>query len=349
MATISLLVLLYSFVAAEANTGTGTGCYNVETHQCDCTVSESTCHARGGTWTDTCRSCDSTTNEQHPDCQRQYSWGCFDEASHACECTVSEKTCEAAAGKTWTHELVEWRLSISEAEDATWSHQCFDCDVDAETSAAGRPTGFVVALLVLLSGFFLADANTGTGTGCYDVETHRCDCTVTETQCLARQGHWTDTCRSCDATTNEQHPDCQRQYSWGCFDEASHACQCTVSERACDAAAGKTWTHECNLYEGACALDFPDATWSHQCFECEEDAVQKDEAASDDGGVGVAVAVSRLFFSNGLLGGIRFRHSRCGCCMHWYNSPQFNQSDVVVGLAVPGSAPSVAATPKEVA
>jgi len=31
-----------------------------------------------------------------------------------------------------------------------------------------------------------------------------------------------------------------------------------------------------------------------------------------------------------------------------YNSPQFNQSDVVVGLAVPGSAPSPAATPKEV-
>ncbi|CAE7558859.1 unnamed protein product, partial [Symbiodinium sp. CCMP2456] len=87
-----------------ANTGTGTGCYNVETHQCDCAVSESTCHARGGTWTDTCRSCDSTTNEQHPQCQRQYSWGCFDEASHACQCTVSEQTCEAAAGKTWTHE-----------------------------------------------------------------------------------------------------------------------------------------------------------------------------------------------------------------------------------------------------
>jgi len=251
--------------------------------------------------------------------------------------------------------------------------------VDAETSAAGRPTGFVVALLALLSGFFLADANTGTGTGCYDTETHRCDCTVTETVCLARQGHWTDTCRSCDATTNEQHPDCQRQYSWGCFDEASHACECTVSERACDAAAGKTWTHECwscchgsawgcfvpgngpesgchcNLYEGACALDFPDATWSHQCFECEEDAVQKDGgAAVDDGGVGVAVAVSVSVTVVVIAACI-------GIYCLWakmmkpkpvnepYNSRQFNQSDVVVGLAVPGSAPSPAATPKEVA
>eukprot|EP00439_Symbiodinium_sp_Y106_P052085 s2119_g6.t4 len=402
---LALLVLLYGFFAAEANTGSGTGCYNVETHQCDCTVSESTCHARGGTWTDTCRSCDSTTNEQHPQCQRQYSWGCFNEASHACECTVSERTCEAAAGKTWTHEcwscchgsswgcfvpgngpesgchcnLHETSCSL-DFPDATWSHQCFDCDVDAETSAAGRPTGFVVALLALLSGFFLADANTGTGTGCYDTETHRCDCTVTETVCLARQGHWTDTCRSCDATTNEQHPDCQRQYSWGCFDEASHACECTVSERACDAAAGKTWTHECwSCCHGSawgcfvpgngpeftpCSANSPgspkklelqkpnssirsgsiwegslkDATWSHQCFECEEDSVQKDvEAAMDDGGVGLAVAVSVSVTVVVIAACI-------GIYCLWakmikpkpvnepYNSPQFNQSLDVGGI-----------------
>ncbi|CAE7242059.1 ytbE, partial [Symbiodinium necroappetens] len=162
------------------------------------------------------------------------------------------------------------------------------------------------------------------------------------------------------------------QYSWGCFDEASHACQCTVSERACDTAAGKFWAHECwscchgsawgcfvpgngpesgchcNLYEGACALDFPDATWSHQCFECEEDSVQKDaEAAMDDGGVGVAVAVSVSVTVVVIAACI-------GIYCLWakmrkpkpvnepYNSPQFNQSDVVVGLAVSGSAPSPA-------
>eukprot|EP00439_Symbiodinium_sp_Y106_P079377 s2299_g18.t1 len=68
-----------------------------------------------------------------------------------------------------------------------------------------------------------------------------------------------------------------------------------------------------NLYEGACALDFPDATWSHQCFECEEDAVQKDVgAAVDDGGVGVAVAVSLD------VGGILLQRvilaRTCSCC-----------------------------------
>ena len=98
----------------------------------------------------------------------------------------------------------------------------------------------MVSLLVLLASFFLTEA----GTGCYNVETHKCDCSTTESQCHAQQGAWTDGCRSCDAVTNEQHPECQKQYSWGCFDEASHACQCTVSERACDLADNKSWTHE---------------------------------------------------------------------------------------------------------
>ena len=387
------------------------GCYEHAAHQCDCLVSEAGCTAKGTghTWTSGCTSCasqgscyDMTSHEiscdvpetscsspnmwyapgyvsprsgcchcrasckepadnctySDTEAQTQRSWGCYDSSTHACDCDTTEAECSGS-----------------------WTQSCRSCNGEMSTSSAGRPRGFVIALLVLLCRFFAAEANTGTGAGCYDIETHRCDCTVTETECLARQGHWTDTCRSCDSTTNEQHPDCQRQYSWGCFDEASHACQCTVSERACDTAAGKFWTHECwscchgsawgcfvpgngpesgchcNLYEGACALDFPDATWSHQCFECEEDSVQKDvEAAVDDGGVGVAVAVSVSVTVVVIAACI-------GTYCLWakmrkpkpvnepYNSPQFNQSDVVVGLAVPGSAQSQApaATPKEVA
>ena len=385
------------------------GCYEHAAHQCDCLVSEAGCTAKGAghTWTSGCTSCasqgscyDMTSHEiscdvpqtscsspnmwyapgyvsprsgcchcrasckepadncsySDAEAQTQRNWGCYDSSTNACDCDTTEAECSGS-----------------------WTQSCRSCNGEVSTSSAGRPRGFVVALLVLLYSFFAAEANTGTG--CYDIETHRCDCTVTETECLAQQGHWTDTCRSCDSTTNEQHPDCQRQYSWGCFDEASHACQCTVSERACDTAAGKFWTHECwscchgsawgcfvpgngpesgchcNLYEGACALDFPDATWSHQCFECEEDSVQKDaEAAMDDGGVGVAVAVSVSVTVVVIAACI-------GIYCLWakmrkpkpvnepYNSPQFNQSDVVVGLAVSGSAPSPApaATPKEVA
>ena len=76
----------------------------------------------------------------------------------------------------------------------------------------------------------------------------------------------------------------------------------------------------------------------------------------DDGGVGVAVAVSVSVTVVVIAACI-------GIYCLWakmrkpkpvnepYNSPQFNQSDVVVGLAVSGSAPSPApaATPKEVA
>ncbi|OLQ13994.1 hypothetical protein AK812_SmicGene1942 [Symbiodinium microadriaticum] len=376
------------------------GCYEHAAHQCDCLVSEAGCTAKGAghTWTSGCTSCasqgscyDMTSHEiscdvpetscsspnmwyapgyvsprsgcchcrasckepadncsySDAEAQTQRNWGCYDSSTNACDCDTTEAECSGS-----------------------WTQSCRSCNGEVSTSSAGRPRGFVVALLVLLYSFFAAEANTGTG--CYDIETHRCDCTVTETECLAQQGHWTDTCRSCDSTTNEQHPDCQRQYSWGCFDEASHACQCTVSERACDTAAGKFWTHECwscchgsawgcfvpgngpesgchcNLYEGACALDFPDATWSHQCFECEEDSVQKDaEAAMDDGGVGVAVAVSVSVTVVVIAACI-------GIYCLWakmrkpkpvnepYNSPQFNQSDVVVGLAVSGSAPSPA-------
>ena len=49
----------------------------------------------------------------------------------------------------------------------------------------------------------------------------------------------------------------------------------------------------CHHYEGACTLDFLDATWSYQCFECKEDAAQHDvKGVAYDQGVGVAVAVS---------------------------------------------------------
>ena len=254
------------------------GCYEHAAHQCDCFVSEAGCTAKGAghTWTSGCNSCasqgscydmtshaiscdvpemscsspnmwytpgyvsprsgcchcrasckDPADNCTYSDAEAetQGNWGCYDSSTNACECDTTEAECSGS-----------------------WTQSCRSCNGEMSTSSAGRPTGtrgFVIALLVLLYSFVAAEANTGTGTGCYNVETHQCDCTVSESTCHARGGTWTDTCRSCDSTTNEQHPDCQRQYSWGCFDEASHACECTVSEKTCEAAAGKTWTHEC--------------------------------------------------------------------------------------------------------
>ena len=141
----------------------------------------------------------------------------------------------------------------------------------------------------------IVHVHAGSGIGCYDVQQHKCDCTVTEAACHSQGGTWTDSCRTCDSATNVQHPTCQKSYSWGCFVEASHDCDCKVSERVCGETSGKQWTHECwscchtsswGCYvpgdgaesgchcdisnEGACKLAFPDATWSHQCHACSD-------------------------------------------------------------------------------
>ncbi|CAE7341451.1 unnamed protein product [Symbiodinium natans] len=375
------------------------GCYDASVHRCDCAQSEVGCAAKGAdhTWTSGCRSCASqgscydvtshavscdvpetacaspsswyapgyvsprsgcchcmascqATSENctyydeiDPPQQETERWGCYDMASHSCECDTTEAAC---AG--------------------TWTRSCSSCDAEDNVATSGAATrGAVVALLVLLASFFLTEA----GTGCYNVETHKCDCSTTESQCHAQQGAWTDGCRSCDAVSNEQHPECQKQYSWGCFDEASHACQCTVSERACDLAANKSWTHECwscchgsswgcfvpgggpesgchcNIYEGACALDFPDATWSHQCFECEEDQERDNlegpsSGNSDDAAVIAAVAVSATALVAAAGVGVYCLISRMlkpKPVNEPYNSPQIDNSDVVVGRAVPSA------------
>ncbi|CAE7644824.1 unnamed protein product [Symbiodinium pilosum] len=173
-----LQLLLLQIVQVNAATGTGTGCYNVETHQCDCTTSEAACHASGHTWTDGCRTCDSTTNTQHPTCQKANSWGCFAEASHQCECQVSESVCGQTSGKTWTHECwscchtSSWGCFVpgNGAEsgchcdiaseqacalnfpDATWSHSCHVCsDTETESNGCREATIAVAGLLSVAS------------------------------------------------------------------------------------------------------------------------------------------------------------------------------------------------------
>ena len=50
----------------------------------------------------------------------------------------------------------------------------------------------------------------------------------------------------------------------------------------------------CGIYEGACKLDFPDATWSHQCFECEVDPMAAEPKQEDGDAVLLAVLISIL-------------------------------------------------------
>jgi len=177
------------------------GCYEHAARQCDCLVSEAGCTAKGAghTWTSGCNSCASqgscydmtshviscdvpetscsspnmwyapgyvsprsgcchcrasckeptdncTYNDAEVETQRN--WGCYDSSTNACECDTTEAECVGS-----------------------WTQSCRSCNGEVSTSSAGRPRGFVLALLVLLYGFFAAEANTGSGTGCYLTDT----------------------------------------------------------------------------------------------------------------------------------------------------------------------------------
>lgn len=337
-------------------------CYNMTTHEVSCDVAQASC-ASPNVWyapgfvssrsgcchcqqscenvSDTCNYYDvpdapasSATTTPRP------AWGCYDVSTHTCNCDVSEAECSG-----------------------TWTRSCTDCSGDGiQTSAAKSNSSLLVLVALLAWMFFQVEA----GTGCYNVETHRCDCKVDEATCHQRQGTWTDGCNSCDASTNTHHPQCEKQYSWGCFNSVSHSCECTVSERACDTAVNKSWTHECwscchgsawgcyvpgngpesgchcGIYEGACNLDFPDATWSHQCFECEEDPQNKVNLAETENGSGVVIAVVVAVSTTLVLVCL----VTLAICLvrkakkeppanQPYNSPSWN-ADVVVGVAAPG-------------
>ena len=336
-------------------------CYDMTSHQVSCDVAEASC-ASPKVWyvpghvgrsgcchckascqnvTENCTYYDvSTEDEEAATTTQEEVWGCYSVTTHSCDCGVAEANCEG-----------------------TWTRSCTECKETLATSSA-KSSSAAVLFLVLL-GFLLVDVEAGVG--CYNVETHQCDCKISEAQCHARSGTWTDGCNSCDASTNTHHPECEKQYSWGCFNAATHSCECQVSERACDQAVNKSWTHECwsccrasswgcyvpgsgpesgchcGIYEGACKLDFPDATWSHQCFECEVDPMAAEPKQEDGDAVLVAVLIS-------ILGTLAVA-ALAGTLVYWrcfrkvkeparvppYNSPPLDQSDVVVGRAVPGN------------
>ena len=357
----------------DAPTSAGS-CYDMTTHQVSCDVAETSCaspkfwyapgyvsqnsgccHCKASCMnlSDSCTYYDvtdatTTTQAMQSTTTPHPVWGCYDVSSRTCDCDVSETQC---AG--------------------TWTRGCTSCQEGRVETSGTKSSSMSMTLLfatILCSLFMPLEA----GTGCYNVETHQCDCRTTEAACHQRNGVWSDACRSCDQSTNTNHPECQKEYSWGCFNSMSHSCECTVSERACDTAVNKTWTHECwscchgsawgcfvpgsgpesgchcGLYEGACKLDFPDATWSHQCFECEEDQEdQKDQqqiqqVVDNTALVAILVTVSTLLVLGVFVGiYVLLRKNKSKQPVNEpYNSPPLDTADVVVGRAMPGTSNS---------
>ena len=336
-------------------------CYNMTTHEVSCDVAQASCgspnvwYAPGFVSSSSgCCHCQQSCENVSDSCNYhdvpdapvssttstpQPAWGCYDVPTHSCNCDVSEAGCSG-----------------------TWTRACADCLQEAIQTSAARSNSSLLVLMALLAWmFFQVEA----GTGCYNVETHICDCKVDEATCHQRQGTWTDGCNSCDASTNTHHPQCEKQYSWGCFNSVTHSCECTLSERSCDTAANKSWSHECwscchgsawgcyvpgngpesgchcDIYEGACRLDFPDATWSHQCFECEEDPNRGQAMpteAENGSAVMVVVAVSTTLILVALVTVTIFlvrKAKKEPRTNQPYSSPSLDRA-VVVGVAAPG-------------
>lgn len=85
----------------------GFGCYDVGTHQCDCSpvvCAEKLCSAAGGLFTSQCSSCQCdhsgniSAGEEQVQATENVGWGCYDVTEHECECTASscsKEGCEA--------------------------------------------------------------------------------------------------------------------------------------------------------------------------------------------------------------------------------------------------------------
>lgn len=153
------------------------GCYDMESHTCDCAVEESAC---SGIWTDSC-SCDEQTDadsgaDAETDVARDAGAvgdsGCYDPMTHQCDCELDAPAC-TSAGRVWTDACG----CGAESEQDGGGDQV-DAGGDANAGGADASSG---------------DASSD-DSGCYDLMTHQCDCETDEPTCTAAGRIWTDGC-----------------------------------------------------------------------------------------------------------------------------------------------------------
>ena len=84
-----------------------------------------------------------------------------------------------------------------------------------------------------------------TGIGCYQIDVHRCDCSLAEAMCTNSGGIWTEGCTSCLADAGQPSSDTTpTRPAAGCYVPQDFACDCQLSEIACSGVAG-IWTDAC--------------------------------------------------------------------------------------------------------
>lgn len=272
------------------------GCYDEETHMCDCDVSREECSAGSDSafFTALCHAKCSAPADFMPGCLS------FDESgSHGCKCEVSEEEC-AENEDIWTDSCdctvedvlgcyapdhtCDCEISREECEakdDHDWSGLCSDkcihgdavmtgclvfeddgrhqCECDVPQSAC---TGEQRILTEACACF----------PGCYDEEDHMCDCDRTESECSGAGEFYTALCDSKCASPRLHEPGCLVGVSELSPEgtPGAHSCDCELSESECSGAAG-IWTDSCQCFVPAGCYTM--ATHSCDCSTPEEDCL----------------------------------------------------------------------------
>jgi len=220
------------------------GCLDFDedgSHGCDCSISEEACRDdESDVWTDSC------------DCSVEPVLGCYNSDSGACDCEVSESECNASGDEnSWsglctnmcTHgdNVVTGCLVFEESG----RHAC-TCDVptDACVTEEGMPPKIYTDACTCFP-------------GCYDQETHMCDCESTAEECNANStSFFTAMCNTKCEDPGRHKAGCLKGFTEITTEntEGTHRCDCELSEDECAAEEG-FWTDACQCYTPAGCYD----------------------------------------------------------------------------------------------
>ena len=213
-------------------------------HSCNCSISEEACKADElDIWTDSC------------DCSVEPVRGCYNNDDGTCDCEATESECEAKEGShNWsglcTNKCIEGDNIVTGClifeEDG--KHAC-NCDVpeSACTSEEGEPARIWTESCACYP-------------GCYDGETHECDCDLTREECAATEsGFFTAMCDSKCEDPGRHKAGCLRGFTDlddGDDTEGAHKCDCSIkTEEECESDPDALWTDACQCYTPAGCYD----------------------------------------------------------------------------------------------
>ena len=203
------------------------GCLSFDdsgSHGCKCDVSKDECDSNDDIWTDSC------------DCTEEDVLGCYG-PDHTCDCEISREECEAK-------------------EDHDWSGLCSDKCIYGDSVTTGclvfEDSGAHECRCSVPQSACTGDQRVFTEScvchpGCYDEESHECDCDSSADECGAggnSSEFFTAMCDSKCANPALHTPGCLIS------EPGSHSCDCERDEEECGNDNG-IWTDSCQCFKPA--------------------------------------------------------------------------------------------------